>query len=128
MDARVEVVPGLALEVTCWRNAHGAVEGVHAARKGNVEHRAYVIAGRGLGVWEGRPGFVGLLGGDGAPAPVAIVWHEGAPALRNVSAAELRCDKQRVPVGESRYLAPGQMWTLGALTLEVTDEVLREKS
>jgi hypothetical protein len=126
-DGRIVVTPGLSLELTCWRDAHGAVEVVHAARRGNVEHRAHLLAGRGLGVWPDRPGYLGLAVAGGVPAPVALVWHEGSPALRNVSFADLHCDGTRVPVGECRYLQPGQQWALGPLTLEVTDEVLRER-
>lgn len=126
-DGLVGVTPSLSLELTCWRDAQGSVEVVHAARRGNMEHRAHVLAGRGLGVWPERPGHLGLALEGGMPAPVALVWHDGSPLLRNVSFADLQCDGTVVPVGECRYLQRGQRWALGALVLEIAGEVLRER-
>jgi serine/threonine protein kinase len=126
-NGRVQVSPSLSLELECWRGAYGVVEVVHAARRGNLEHRAYLLAGRGLGLWPDRPGFLGPTFVDGAPAPVALFWDQGAPAIWNVSADALACYGQRSAVGERRYLHPGQYWTLGSITLEVTDELLFEK-
>ncbi len=48
--------------------------------------------------------------------------------MQNVSHPNLSCDKVRVGIGEVRYLAAGQLWTMGTLTVEVTDEVVRERA
>jgi hypothetical protein len=126
--AEVTLVPGLALSVSCWRDLNGVVDAIRVARRGNVEIRSYLLAGRGLGLWPDRAEYVGLRADGAASAPVALIWHEGAPAVQNVSCANLLCDKVRVAIGDVRYLAVGQLWTMGALNLEVTDEMVREKA
>ncbi len=126
--ASLGVVPGLTVAWSSWKGADGTVEVVHGDRQGNVEQRTYLLAGRGVGLWPERSVYLSLRVDGGASAPVALVWHEGAPAMQNVSHPNLSCDKVRVGIGEVRYLAVGQLWTMGTLTVEVTDEVVREKA
>jgi hypothetical protein len=119
------VTPGLSLDLSVWRNAEGEVKVGRAARIGNQEQRTYLFANSGLGIWPTRPQYLGLRADGGAKAPVELVWLDGAPALRNLSLQSARCGQAQVPVGSAHHLAPGQLWTLQDLWLEVTDDILR---
>ncbi len=127
-NGSVIVTPTLTIDLDSWCNAEGKAEIVQVRRRGNVEQREYLLAGGGVGVWPERTEYLGKRLENGAQAPIELVWHERSPIVRNVSQAGLTCDGGPVTVGEARFLKAGQIWTVGAFNLEVTDEVVREKA
>jgi len=123
--AEIEVARVLKLRAEPLFRPSGLAYALRLRRLDNLTHRAYLIAPEGLALDPQHADPIGPPPNPGAPAaPVHIYWHEGSPAIAHNAPTELRLDGRIVQPGRAAYLAPGQVYTAGALRLEITDEHL----
>lgn len=123
----VDVARAVTLDVSAWRADDGSTHAVHVVRSNNLQNRSYLLASGGVGIWPARPGALGPRTLDGAMAPVQLVWHQGGPGVRNLSHSAATLDGAPLALGEAQFLRAGQVLRVGAVVIEVTDEVVGER-